>query len=435
MQADKTSMPAEGRRALTLLTLIAAGEAAFFLPFLVARLFRPTVLEVFELSNLQLGTAYGVYGVVAMAAYFFGGPLADRYPARSMLAIALISTAAGGLLLATVPTLSTLVLLYAYWGITTIALFWAPLIRATREWGGETAQGAAFGLLDGGRGLLAAVIGSAMVMVFAALLPTDPEAATLVQKTTALRQVILLLLAFTAGTAVMLWYVLPQSKQTQPVKHGPGTKARFNLGGIAHVMAMPAVWLQAAIILCAYVGFRSTDDFSLYASEVLGLNDVDAARFGTISLWVRPVAAVTAGYLADRFGAGRLTLASFILIAAGSATLASGTISEGLYLLFTLTIVCTSLGIFALRGLYFAIMKEGRIPLAFTGSAVGFVSLIGYTPDVFMGPLMGYLLDQSPGATGHQQVFWVVTGFALLGLIASALFQRFTLDRAVTTGT
>ena len=104
------------RRALALLALIVAGEAVFFLPFLLARVFRPTVLEVFGLSNLELGTAYGVYGIVAMAAYFVGGPLADRFSPRPMLAIALLTTATGGLVLMTFPGISTLVLLYAYWG-------------------------------------------------------------------------------------------------------------------------------------------------------------------------------------------------------------------------------------------------------------------------------------------------------------------------------
>jgi nitrate/nitrite transporter NarK len=416
------SSPTQAHRGLTLLALIAAGEAVFFLPFLLARVFRPTVLEVFNLSNLELGTAYGAYGIVAMVAYFCGGPLADRFGARSMLVIALVTTAAGGAMLITIPTLSTLVLLYAYWGITTIALFWAPLIRATREWGGELSQGAAFGLLDGGRGLLAAVTGSIMVAVFATMLPIDPDAATLLQKTAALRRIILLLLSITAATAVLLWFVLPQQHgQPQPTR-----KARLNLRGIAHVMSMPSVWLQACIILCAYVGFRATDDFSLYANQVLGLNEIEAARLGTVSLWVRPFAAITAGLLADKVGTGRMTLLSFALIAVGSTVLASGMITQGLYMLFLLTVVCASLGIFSLRGLYFAIMKESRIPLAFTGSAVGFVSLIGYTPDVFMGPLMGWLLDRSPGAAGHQHVFWVVTGFALLGIVTSVLFQRVT---------
>ena len=69
-----------------------------------------------------------------------------------------------------------------------------------------------------------------------------------------------------------------------------------------------------------------------------------------------------------------------------------------MYVPYIVTMVCASLGIFALRGLYYAIMEEGQVPLAYTGSAVGLVSVIGYTPDIFMGPLMGYLLDSAPGA-------------------------------------
>ncbi|NND55491.1 MAG: MFS transporter [Gammaproteobacteria bacterium] len=410
-------------RAITLLALVAAGEAAFFLPFLVARVFRPTVLEVFNLTNLQLGTAYGVYGAVAMAAYLLGGPLADRFAARNMLVIALVTTALGGLVLFAVPTLTMLITLYAWWGVTTIALLWAPLIRATREWGGDDAQGTAFGLLDGGRGLLAAITASILVMVFAGLLPVDPNLASLDERTDALKQVILMLFAITLATAVLTWFVLPagRSDNQQRVK-----KPRIALHDIQHVFAMPTVWLQALIVLCAYVGFRSIDDFALYANEVLGMNEAESAQVGTVSLWIRPIAAVAAGLLADRLGTVRMTLVSFILLATGSSVLASGIMLQGTALLFMLIVITTSLGIFALRGLYFAIMREGKVPLAVTGTAVGFVSVIGYTPDVFMGPLMGWLLDRSPGAPGHQDLFALVTTVALLGIVATVLFQRAT---------
>jgi hypothetical protein len=43
-----------------------------------------------------------------------------------------------------------------------------------------------------------------------------------------------------------------------------------------------------------------------------------------------------------------------------------------------------------------------------------------------LSALRRYLLDQSPGAAGHQQVFALVSGFALLGLIASYLFACIT---------
>lgn len=288
----------DARRGMSITALIIAGESVFLLPFVMARVFRPTLLEVFDLNNLELGTAFSVYGVVAMAAYFFGGPLADRFPARILLAVALVSTAAGGLVMMTVPSLSTLVVLYAYWGITTIALFWAPLIRATRQWGGEDEQGRAFGLLDGGRGLLAALMGSMMVLLFAGLLPADSETASLAERTEALRRIILVLSAVTCAAALLVLLALPHNDPAQD-----GERRKLSLQGVARVAAMPSVWLQAAIILCAYVGFKAIDDFSLYANQVVGLDQVDAAKAGVVSLWVRPVAAIGAGLLADRIGA------------------------------------------------------------------------------------------------------------------------------------
>ena len=83
---------------LAIALLVMAGEAVFFLPFVVTRIFRATFLEVFQLSNVQLGLLFSAYGLVAMTAYFPGGPLADRFPARILMSIALISTALGGLL-------------------------------------------------------------------------------------------------------------------------------------------------------------------------------------------------------------------------------------------------------------------------------------------------------------------------------------------------
>ena len=51
-------------------------------------------------------------------------------------------------------------LVWGFFGLANILFFYAALIKATRSWGGDTQQGLAYGLLDGGRGLLAAVLAS-----------------------------------------------------------------------------------------------------------------------------------------------------------------------------------------------------------------------------------------------------------------------------------
>lgn len=430
MEAEDSSHSGPGkiRRAVALVTLIAAGEAIFLLPFVVARIFRPTLLSVFEISNLELGAAFSLYGIIAMASYFPGGPLADRFSARNLIVIALLSTSLGGFVLAFEPSLNAILFVYAYWGLTTILLFWAALIRATREWGGVDAQGKAFGFLDGGRGLVAALLGLFSVSVFSSVMPENAADATPSQKAEALREVILWCVGFHVFVAALVWIILPPAlaKGSSLVAENSQRRVGRSFDGVKNALRRPAVWMQSLIIICAYVGYKGTDDFSLYAQDVLGYDEVAAAKLGALSLWLRPVSAVAAGFLADRISASRSTLISFVLVLAGSALLASGWIPPDGRILLLAGIVTSSLGIHALRGLYYAIMGETRIPLAFTGSAVGVVSVVGYTPDVFFGPLMGYLIDRSPGAAGHEHVFAVIAAFAAVGFIATLGFRRLT---------
>ena len=411
-------------RFMVMVSLIAAGEAVFALPFVLARVFRPTVLDVFGLTNLQLGVAFSLYGIVAMVSYFAGGPFADRYSARRLMTVALLATAAGGIVYAGIPSLTMLRPLYAYWGLTTIFLFWAALIRATREWGGPTAQGRAYGILDGGRGFFAALLASISVMIFAALLPMDPASATLAQRTAALTQVIWIFTALTAGAGLLVWVFVPDTAPGDPAI----PQHKFTLEGLRAVVRMPAVWLQAAIVVCAYVGYKSTDDFSLFARDAFGYDDVAAAKVGTISFWVRPFAAIAAGLIADRIGTSRATALSFGIVIVGSLSIALGALQPDAHWMIVATVIGASTGIYALRGIYFALFGEARVPLAFTGSAVGVVSVIGFTPDVFMGPTMGFLLDRSPGTLGHQHVFAMVAIFGVIGLVSTLLFQKITRD-------
>lgn len=411
--------PSSVRRSITILALILAGEAVFFLPFVLPRVFRPTLLSVFDLTNTELGVAFSMYGFVAMVAYFPGGPLADRFSARKLMTVALLTTSLGGLVMASIPSLTVFKGLYGFWGITTILLFWAPLIQATRAWGGPNLPGRAFGILDGGRGLVAAAIGSGSVVLFSFFMPAEVQDATPDQRENAFRQVILLFSGVTFAAAVVVWFALP--RLTQQLEEG---QHKFQGKGVGRLLRMPTVWLQAIVVVCAYIGYKGLDDVSLYARDVLGFNEIQAAHVGTLSMWVRPFAAVLAGFLADRFGVARMTIGSLLIFGVGSGVIATGAFAPGMTAFFFATLISTSAAVFALRGLYYAMMQDGRIPFGDTGSAVGIVSVVGYTPDVFMGPLMGVLLDRWPGETGHRYVFAVLAIAAMIGLTAAIQFWR-----------
>jgi nitrate/nitrite transporter NarK len=411
-----------------LFLLILSGEAIFFLPFVLTRIFRPTFLELFEINNFQLGTAFSIYGIIALFAYFVGGPLADKFRPKNLMTAALILTGLGGFYLSTFPDLQPLKLLYGFWGASTILLFWAALIKATRSWGGIGSQGKAFGWLDGGRGLVAAATGSIAVLVFEWFIPSEISIVQidLEMKKYAFSRVIRFFSLVTIFTGILVHFGLRQEHQVDT------SIKPVTWNSIKDLLKLRTIWLQSLIIVCAYVGYKSTDDFSLYAREVLGSSDANAARIGTFALYLRPLVAIIIGWIGDRYNNTNTIIWCFFFMLLGSGALAIFDFSNLLIVFFLISVAAMTIGIYGLRALYFAIMEEGNIPIALTGSAVGLMSLIGYTPDIFWGPFMGYLLDSAPGLEGHQRLFTALSIFAGIGLFIGFQFKKHTLQLGQT---
>jgi sugar phosphate permease len=414
------------RRILHMLVLVLAGEMIFSLPFHTARFFRPTFLDAFGFSNTELGDAFAVYGVTAMLAYFPGGVLADRFPARKLMALSLLATAAGGLFMASFPGFVPMAVLYGYWGITTIFLFWAAMIRATRAWGGTGSQGIAFGVLDGGRGLVAAGFAMFAVAMLATYLPAEALLVDAASRREGMRNVILLYTAATAFCALLAWFLLPDPPGKARTDEAGATSQQIRslLRNASAVLHQPLVWAQAAVIVCAYSAYKGLDNYSLYAVQVLGMDEVEAARLTAWASYLRPVAAVLTGLLADRILAARAILAAFAVLLATCLVLALSAPDQAWTNIIYGNIFVSFFAVFALRGVYFALLEETGTPRHLTGATVGAVSFIGYTPEIFFGPVSGRILDHAPGLEGHQDYFLFLGGFAAAGLVVSAWLSR-----------
>lgn len=409
-----------------ILLLILAAEAVFILPFVLPRIFRTIFLESFSISQTELGSCFSIYGIVALVSYLFGGPLADRFKPNSLMSVALILTGLGGLYLATYPNLINLHILYGFWGFTTIFLFWAAMIKATRIWGGTNKQGIAFGFLDGGRGLVAALFGSVGVIIFSLFITKDIELTSIEERRIAFKEVITYtsIAVITVGIIVFFFLKLNLDKTlTSEKKSKLITVENFKI-----VMKFKAVWLLMIIILCAYYSYKMTNLFSQYAEQVMNYDKIEAAKVGTYLLYMRPVIGVVIGLLADRTKASLWIIVGFFLMAITSLIFAVGMVNDSTPLLFILSIGTMAIGVYSARVLYFATLEETKIPLAVTGTAVGFISVVGYTPDIFTGLINGYFLDAYNEDIGHQIVFGIMFGFALIGCIASYKLYRHSMS-------
>ena len=394
---------------LTLLTLVLAGEIIFSLPFHLNRYYRPSFLANTNLSNTELGDIFAVYGITAMMAYFFGGPIADRFRPRTLMALSLITTSLGGLILLYDPTVLQLKILYGYWGLTTILLFWAPLIRSTREWGGELFQGRAFGFLDGGRGLAAAILASGGVTILSNSIESGNGIDALIVYYT--------IATFLAGILILL--AMPK---------GSTTKVSLDKSSQPNLIQNKFLWLQAGILLVCYCCYKGIDNYSLYFNQVLGMSETESARLAAGIAYARPFSAIAAGLIADKFSPSKSIIVFFSVLILTYIFPATSVPNQN-HWLFISTVAVSGAGVFALRGIYFAILEESKIPKHQTGLAVGLISFVGYTPDIFFAPIAGRLLDSAPGVIGHQLYFQMLVFIAILGLIISTVLVYFLTKR------
>jgi nitrate/nitrite transporter NarK len=399
------------RRWLIMICLCLSGGIIYLLPYLKEVYYYP-LLEALHLSNTQLGVLMGVFGVTAMISYLPGGWLADKIPPRKLITLSMLATGISGSYYATFPSYKVSIAIHAFWGVSVTLTFWAALIKATRNWAPPSQQGRAFGILESGRGLAEVVSSTVLLALFAKL-----GGGTL-----GLSSVIIIFSIMNILIGLMAWFLLGDSARDSlnEVKK----KEKIGLEEITKVLKMPAVWLISIIIFAAYSAYSGSYYFTPYATDVFGMSVVFGGALGIGKMWIRPLFSLGAGFLADKIGASRAVALSFVILIMSFSMFAMTPGKPDLVFILVVNTAVASATIFALRGIYFATFEEGGIPLALTGTVTGIVSVIGYTPDIFVPLVGGALLDSHPGALGYRYLFICIAFLCILGLLAAIIILR-----------
>jgi nitrate/nitrite transporter NarK len=404
----------------SMFALIIAGEAIFLLPFILMRVFKPVIREAFLISDAQIGEAQALYGITAVLSYFFGGFIADKWEPKKLLSISLFLTAIGGFWMALIPSIFTLKILYAFWGVSTILLFWASLIKATRQWGNKHNQGLSFGLLDGGRGFFAASIALFGASILTYFFPEKGLEITFNNKVETLQYIIGTITFIVFLVALLVWTVLPKDT----MKFEAETAFQFNFKKAFSLMKKKKVIFHSLIIFCAYCSYKLTGVYGTYAKDVWKYSLEEATYFAVFIQFLRPIAAISVGWIADKFIPSKIIIPSFSILILASAILGFGFFNtQPVFLSFTVFIFM-ALGTYSLRGLYFAIIEETKTPIQLTGTLVGIISIVGFTPDIFMSLFIGYILGENPSLMDYQYLFTTFTIIPIVGLFAALGFRK-----------
>jgi len=392
--------------------LCLSGGLIFMLPFLREVYYIP-LQKALDLSNTQLGVLMSVFGITSLIFYFPGGWLADRVSPRKLITLSMVASGAAGLCFAAFPSYGVSIAIHGFWGVCCTLTFWGAMIKSTRNWAPRTEQGRAFGILESGRGLAEVLSSTAFLAVFAKM----------GSGRLGLSRVIILFSITDIVIGLMAWLTLIDPPPENTEAREPGLK--IGPGQILAALKMPAVWLMSVVILAAYSAYWGAFYFTPYATDVFLMSVVFGGALGVGKMWLKPISALGAGFLADKAGVSKTIARSFgiLILSFGVFALTPGN-PNLVWILITNTVIA-SLAVFALRGIYFALLEEGGIPLAVTGTVAGLVSAIGYTPDIIMPIIGGVLLDRYPGGGGYRIFFGLIVGLCALGLLSSlAILKR-----------
>jgi MFS family permease len=400
------------RSFITLSVLFVGGGSIYILPYLSSYFYIP-MKDAMHLSNVQLGLMGSAMGFTSIIFYWPGGWMADRFSPRKLITFSMIANALLGFWLATLPSFKVLLTIQLLMGVFLTLTFWSAMIKMVRQLAPYDQQGRYFGILEGGRNVTAVVVVAAGLFLFD----------WLGSNSNALRWTISVFSTVLLAIGVLSWAYLPET--TAAGATASDEKLKVSLpAAIGRVVRIPAVWLAMLIILCAYVTSVGSTYLTPYATDVYKQSVVFGGVLSMIIQSTGMFASPTAGFFADRWTTSRTIL--WLLVALTTSLSLFVIIPGGAHLLLLLFINSIVIGcvFYALRGIYFALLEEGAIPVALTGTATGLISLVAFTPDVFIPALAGHLLDRyAAGGVGYRYFFLILALFSVAGIGLTLLFR------------
>ena len=207
-------------------------------------------------------------------------------------------------------------------------------------------------------------------------------------------------------------YYLPSDPKPELLER---TSATGLLTALCILARNRALWLATFCVLTGYQFLWATYSFAGFLQSEWSLTATTAATIALAKLWTRPLGAFGAGWLA-RSTPALSSVLSYLMVSAAILLIVFSLFPRSATPL-TLAFLAMSIGLLAygVRGIYWATLSTCDIADAHKGLAIGCVSLIAFTPDIYLPILNTVLLEMWPGRAGHVAYFGFIAGAGLLG--------------------
>lgn len=396
-------------------TLLALAASVIYSAPYLRQLFKTSLLDAFSLTESQLGNLSSMYAITSIICYIPGGWIADRVAPRILVIIALFASAATYAWWATIPSYQELLIIHALWGVIGVGVLWAAMFKHIRLLAGGDEQGRMFGTLEGGRGLFEAILLTVATFVFS-LFAT---------RQLGMVNVIVIYTVFAAVLGIVMLFMKDTDREPSSTD-----SEKIHLSDLLLIVKQPTIWLLCIILAAVYHVFWATIEFPSFAETGgFAMPLAAATALGATKLWMRPFGGVFAGMLGDRIGNVRVM--EWLFLASIVCCLYLALMPTTPDIAWTLWVFIFPFGLLAygLRGVFWALLYECSVPARALGTAIGFISIMGYSSDGYIPQVSAYLHTNYETGTAYQLFFTYVAIAATIGLAASWLLRRITRAR------
>lgn len=400
------------QRYFQILLLILAAGSIYTLPYIRTN-FQSVLLSVFDMQLEELSLLYTLIGFLFIIGYIPSGWLADKYNIKYLIVISLVITAFCGLYMATIPDKGYLIIIFFIWGISCVFTFWAAMIKGITLLSTSEEKPYVFGFLDGGRGLVEALMATIVFFVFKSVVNDSTEIDVL---TKGLSYVLSCYSLFILIIATLILGFMDKLEEK-------GAVIDCGIDDVVGVFKRIDILLLCGIIFCGYTLFWTSYYMGGYIQLKLAIPTTAIVGIVTLMLWMRPLAGFTCGLVAAKLGLSK-TLSIFTLLGALILILIIF-IEPASVKITTIMIMCFGYLVYSIRGLYWSLLDRVHVERVVLGITIGIISFVGYLPDVLVPLGTNVLFTSNIDTVNAYITYFIISAFiGLQAIVFIMLFSR-----------
>ena len=401
-----------------LLRMLILGASTFIYatPYIIWTFYMP-LFNAFNVDYARFGLLMTVYGFVALPAYFFGGWFADKFDPAKLVGISLVGSGILGFWYSTLPSFNVVLVIQFFLAILTIGLFWNSVLKLIKLMSADLGEGKGYATWELFRKFANFGLAALEIMVFTQY----GEGQTGLAAALVFNSVVVIVLG------ILTFVAYRGENLNDAVEKEEGEEISFGL--IIPLLKKPVIWMIGLIIMLVYIPSAMQGNLSAYCIAVLGMSEAQGAwvvQFGQLApLVVLPFA----GWIADKVGSAKAVLIMLIATLASTIFMIAVPGNAAYVMPAIVSILLFFAMIIGVRGIYYSLVGWAGIPNLIAGTALGVISFIAFSPDLYIYNLAGSFLDADP-IGGYMTIFYMMAASLALAIVMIVVLMNYCKNKS-----